>query len=99
MKQNKTTYNDLPEKIDVILSELAEIKEALVTIQRPEEVPKLLSIDSAVAYLKQYGITISKSTLYKRSSSGLLPSLKIENRLYFSPRNLIEIITYKNERR
>lgn len=98
MKNNRTTYNDMPEKIDVILSELAEIKEALVTIQKPEEVPKLLSIDSAVAYLKRYGITISKSTLYKRSSSGLLPSLKIENKIYFSPQTIINLLTHGNNR-
>lgn len=88
----------MPEKIDVILSELAEIKKALVTLQKPEEVPKLLSIDSAVAYLKRYGITISKSTLYKRSSSGLLPSLKIENKIYFSPQTIINLLTYGNNR-
>lgn len=92
MKTKITTYNDLPERIDEILSELSAIKVLLEKVSKPEQIPKFLNIDDAVAYLQSQGIRISKSTLYKRSALGLLPIHKIDNKIYFIPEELTNAI-------
>ena len=78
MKAKITTYNDLPERIDEILSELSTIRILLGNMPTTEQIHKFLNIDDAVAYLQSLGIRISKSTLYKRSALGPLPAHKIE---------------------
>lgn len=98
MKQEPTTYNNLPQRIDEILSELSVIR-SLVTnqIEKPDNIPKYLNIDAAIRYLNKQGISISKSTLYKRSASGMIPTHKIENRLYFNPVEILNILTDENQ--
>ena len=94
MENNPTTYNNIPQRIDEILSELRVIKSMVNNhIEKPDNIPKYLNIDETVRYLNKQGISISKSTLYKRSASGLIPTHKIENRLYFNPVELLKILT------
>lgn len=98
MEKNPTTFNDLPERIDDILSELSVIR-SLVTnqIEKPDNIPKYLNIDAAIRYLNKQGISISKSQIYKLSSRGEIPVIKIENRLYFNPIELLKKITDENQ--
>ena len=97
MKTKITTYNDLPERIDEILSELSAIKVLLEKVSKPEQIPKFLNIDDTVAFLQSQGLRISKSTLYKRSALGLLPTHKIDNKIYFNHQELINALTDGNK--
>lgn len=92
MNKITTTYNNLPERIDEILSELMEVKKLLGYPQQSKAESRFLDIDNAIVYLKDNGIQISKSTLYKKCTSGLIISHKIENRLYFKPVELLNSI-------
>lgn len=98
MERIPTTYNNLPQRIDEILSELSVLRSIVTNqIEKPENIPKYLKIDAAIRYLNKQGISISKSTLYKRSASGLIPTHKIENRLYFNPVELLNILTDESQ--
>lgn len=87
----KTTYNNLPDRVEEILVELKKIRVMLERIPKVDEIPKYLSIEDAVEFLKTQGIKISKSTLYKRSSAGKIKSSKIEGKIYFKPNDLLDI--------
>lgn len=88
----------MPQRIDEILSELRVIKSMVNNhIEKPDNIPKYLNIDETIRYMNKQGISISKSTLYKRSASGQIPTHKIENRLYFNPTEILQIFTDENK--
>lgn len=85
MKNQITTFNDLPQRMDQVLEEIRELKRLYVEkIAKAEEIPKFLNIDEALKYLHSHGIKISKSKIYKMSAKGELDNCKIEGRLYFT---------------
>lgn len=50
----KTTFDTLPQQIDVLLAEVLNIKEILLDgIEKPEEVPKYLTLDDALLFLSK----------------------------------------------
>ena len=85
----RTDYNNLPEQIDYLISEIKEVKEILSQrIGKPEEIPKFLSVEQLKHYLYQQGVLISKSKLYKMTSKDEIPCYKTGNRVYFSPEEI-----------
>ena len=81
----KTTYDTLPERIDFIISEISEIRNFLTRLKKPEEIPKYLILEEALRFLSTRGYPISKSLIYKLTSSGKIPHKKINNHLVFDP--------------
>jgi len=80
----KTTYDNLPEQVDYLISEILKIKEILLArIKKPEEVPKYLTLEEAIAFLLTNRIPMSKSKLYKLTSSDGIPYFKVGNKLLF----------------
>ena len=79
----KTDYNNLPERIDYLISEIAGIKELLT-----QRIPKYLDINQALLYLGKLGFLISRSKLYKLTSGNNIPCHKSDNRIYFFPQEL-----------
>lgn len=73
------------EKIHKMVQEILSI---VKNEPKPLDRPQYLRIDLAVEFLKSNGISISKSTLYKRHASGKLPATKIEGKLYFNVKSL-----------
>lgn len=89
MEAKRTTYDTLPERIDYLISEISEIKELLMQrIEKPEEIPKYLSLEQAKCYLEKKGFLVSKSKIYKMTSGNSLPVHKVGNRNYFFPNEL-----------
>jgi len=85
----KTTYDTLPERMDYLISEISEIKELLTQRgEKPEEIPKYLSLEQAKCYLEKKGFLVSKSKLYKMTSGNSIPCHKNGNRNYFFPEEL-----------
>lgn len=80
----KTTFDTLPQQIDVLLAEVLNIKEILLDgIEKPEEVPKYLTLDDALLFLSKRAYSISKSKMYKLTSSNAIPFHKAGNNLLF----------------
>ena len=57
-------------------------------IEKPEEIPKYLSLEQALLYLEKKGFLVSKSKLYKMTSGDIIPCHKNGNRIYFLPEEL-----------
>ncbi|MFI3298099.1 MAG: helix-turn-helix domain-containing protein [bacterium] len=81
---NKVTFETLPaalelvdEKLDRVIGMLAE------RIEKPEEIPKFLNVESTIKYLHRVGFPMKKSTLYKLTASGKIPVHRDGNRLIF----------------
>ena len=89
MEHQKTSYDTLPERIDYLIQEISEIKNILMNrIEKREEIPKYLSTENVLAYLKKTGFPMSKSQLYKLTSCGRMPFHKSGNTLLFIPEEL-----------
>lgn len=78
------TFDSLPaavmklaEKVDLIIN-LLDTK-----IEKREEIPKYLSTEKALVYLKKIGFPMSKSKLYKLTACGKIPFHKSGNTLLF----------------
>lgn len=86
-----TTYDNLPEQVDYLISEILKIKETLLArIKKPEEVPKYLTLEEAIAFLLANRIPMSKSKLYKLTSTNEIPHRKTGNKLIFHSEELSE---------
>ena len=89
MEAKSTTYDTLPERIDYLISEIREVKELLTQrIEKPEEIPKYLSLEQTLLYLEKKGFLVSKSKLYKMTSGDIIPCHKNGNRINFFPEEL-----------
>lgn len=85
----KTTFDTLPQQIDVLLAEVLNIREILLDgIKKPEEVPKYLTLDDALLFLSKRAYPISKSKMYKLTSSNSIPFHKAGNSLLFRTEEL-----------
>lgn len=85
----KTTFDTLPQQIDVLLAEVLNIKEILLdVIEKPEEVPKYLTLEDALLFLDKRAYPISKSKMYKLTSSNAIPFCKAGNNLLFRTEEL-----------
>ena len=78
----KTTNDNLLEQIDYLISEVLVIKEILIPrIKKPEEVPKYLSVEEAIALSLEKRIPMSFSKLYKLTATNGIPYNKAGNKL------------------
>lgn len=84
----KTTYDNLPETIDLIYRELLKLKKEF----KPKEVTKqyssFLSVDKAIEFIKDQGLTLSKSTIYKHTSNRSIPFTTFNGRIVFESKEL-----------
>lgn len=79
-----TTYDNLPEQIDFLISEILVIKEILLNKDKKNEVtPRYLHLEKALSLLNERGYIMSKSKLYKLTSSNAIPNQKVGNKLVF----------------
>lgn len=101
----KITFESLPVKVQFLLEEVHELKEILLKrMKQPKEVPKHLSLDDAIIFLASQGYQISKSSMYKLSSSRTIPFTRFNGRLLFDTQDLLtwcdhQITKKENEKR
>lgn len=88
MDNNQISFENLPSVVSKIFNDVSEIKK-LLTENRPREPNDngTLSLKNALIFLSTNGYEISKSKLYKLTSTGKIPYSKLNNKLIF----------YKNE--
>lgn len=80
----KTSLENIFEKIDFIIDSIEKIESKLKTEQIIKPPPKKLSITQAIIFLQEKGIKISKSRIYKLTSSNSISFQRFGNRLVFS---------------
>lgn len=81
------TFNDLPEVVATLVSEISELIEAVKSLQKEktsQEVDKLLSIQEAGELL-----SLTVPTMYNKVSKNEVPYMKRGKRLYFSKTDLM----------
>lgn len=97
----KTTFENFFENFDYLLNSVEEIKKRLDNKKNLEPPPKNISINQAIIFLKERGLIISKSKIYKLTSSNSIPYKTFGNRLVFDTAELeawaqSKIITNEN---
>lgn len=80
----KTNLENIFEKIDFIIDSIGKIESKLKTEQITKPPPKKLSLNQAVIFLKENGIKISKSSIYKLTCNNSISFQRFGNRLVFS---------------
>lgn len=80
----KTSINNIFEKIDFIINSIEKIESKLKAKEIIKPPPKKLSINQAIIFLSERGVSISKSSIYKLTSSKSISFQRFGNRLVFS---------------
>jgi hypothetical protein len=85
-----TTFDNLPQQVDHLLTEVLLIKKILLDRnEKPEEVPKkFLSSKEALSELKAMGYSMSWSKFTKMVASRIVPCKKVNNKLLFNKEEL-----------
>lgn len=84
----KTTYDNLPETIDLIYRELLELKKEFKPKEITKQYSSFLSVDKAIELIRDQGLTISKSTLYKYTSKKTIPFTTFNAYIVFEAKEL-----------
>ena len=79
------TFNDLPQAVSQLQSELANIKQLLIDKERPQEPDELLTEHQAAELLH-----VSRVTLHKWRDEGKLPFYRYGTRIRYKRAELIE---------
>jgi len=85
----QTNHENFPTQIDRILIEIQAIKNFITRIEKPEEIPKHLTFEKALDFLKKQGFEISDSKMYKLCAAKQIPHSHFGNRLVFNTKELI----------
>jgi excisionase family DNA binding protein len=91
--QMKTSLNNIFEKIDFIVNSIEKIESKLKVKEIIKPPPKKLSINQTIIFLSERGVNISKSYIYKLTSSKSISFQRFGNRLVFSEDELEMWIT------
>lgn len=84
------SFDNLPFAVDQIYKELMELKSILLNKEKhPKEYPKHMDINDAVAFLNEQGYKITRSTLYKLTSTRKIPHSKFLGKLVFETKELL----------
>ncbi|EKT3966989.1 helix-turn-helix domain-containing protein [Flavobacterium psychrophilum] len=79
----KTSLGNFFENFDYLLSSIEKIEKEISCVKKVEPPPKTISINQAVLFLKEKGLIISISSIYKLTSSKSIPFKRFGNRLIF----------------
>ncbi len=85
-----TDFNNMPNQIDRILSEIQAIKNIVSKFEKPEEIPKRLTVEKALEFLAARSFEMSKSLLYKKVAKREIPHYHFGNRVIFDTEELIQ---------
>lgn len=85
-----TDFNNMPIQIDRILSELQAIKNTVSKLEKPEEIPKRLTVEKALEFLAAQSFEMSKSQLYKKVAARTIPHYHFGNRVIFDTEELLK---------
>lgn len=92
MEDKIVDFNSLPQAVEYLIKQVEEIKSALHKGRKTVCQNETLDIDGVKLYMEKRKIPMSKSRIYKLSSSGDLdfPVHRIGNRLLFYTKELDE---------
>lgn len=84
-----TDFNNMPAQIDRMLNELQAIKSIVAKLEKPEEIPKRLTIEKALEVMKTRSFEMSKSQLYKKVAARKIPHYHFGSRIVFDTEELL----------
>lgn len=88
MENNKITFDNLPEAVDYLINEMAEIRQLISRISTEQPDRRLpVDIDEACKIVSK-----AKSTVYTLVRKGLIPCYKVGKKLYFYEDELLDWI-------
>ncbi len=88
----KITFDNLPQMVDCLLTEVRLISNALQLIIKkpPDEDQEFLNLSETVEFFLSKKILMSKSKLHKLTSDHKIPHRKVQNKLIFNRKELIQ---------
>ena len=78
----------LPDNINQLIDVLTFVKETFIKPRETDNHSSLLNLDSTLRYLSQSCYQISKSSIYKLTSSNLIPFKRLSRKLIFDKEQL-----------
>ena len=95
MSTLNVTFETMPRALEQLFAEVREIKEKIGTPSTPPTpIKDRLLVDEALEHLAELGRPTSKSTLYKETSTGVIPHEKLGKRLLFSRKALTQWVEH-----
>ncbi len=86
---NDLSFENLPAAVSKILLDITEIRKVLLQKHKREPTHnELLSVEKTIIFLSENGYLLSKSKLYKLTSSQKIPHSKLNNKLIFNKQDL-----------
>lgn len=93
MNSQELNFEKLPSAVSLILKEVEEIKKMMASNKTNIHLDsKRLSTNEAIKFIRDQGLPISKSKLYKLTSEGKIPHEKFGMRVLFKTDNLVNWI-------
>ena len=84
----KTSLENLFEKVDYLLNSVEKIHFIIAKKNPVKPPPKNLTIEGTILFLKEKGLIVSKSSIYKMTSAKSIPFKRFGNRLIFNEEEL-----------
>ncbi|MGV3698282.1 helix-turn-helix domain-containing protein [Flavobacterium sp.] len=80
----KTNYENLFDKVDYLLMSVEKIHKIITKSDSAKAPPKNLSFNGTIEFLKDNGMIISESKLYKLTAKKEIPFCRFNNKLVFN---------------
>lgn len=84
------TNLNFPQKIDLVIDQINNIKKLLEKDAKTQAVPQTLSLEKAVEFLSDAGYGLSKSSIYKLTSTSKIPFARFGGKLIFDRDELLQ---------
>lgn len=84
------TNQGLPQKIDTVTDQLEAIMKLLEKNQPAQAIPKKLNLSNAIAFMAGEGCDLSKSLVYKLTSTNAIPVRRFGRKLIFDRDELLQ---------
>jgi len=93
-RSREILFEQLPAAVSEMLSDISEIKKILLKKHKREPTDsKKISLNDAIVFISNNGVKVSRSKLYKLTSSKQIPFSKFNNKLVFNESEILIWIT------
>ncbi|MEO8947315.1 MAG: hypothetical protein ABI308_02830 [Mucilaginibacter sp.] len=90
MKSIETNHLNFTQKIDLLIAQLDVVKKLVEKNISPDVVIDKLNLDEAIKFMASQGCYISKSLIYKLTSTNVIPVQRCGRKLIFDRNELLQ---------
>lgn len=83
------SFDTMPQMLAEIYDEVMKLRSILEKQKQTKEIPKHMCLEDAIQFLFEQGYQISKSRIYKKCASRIIPHLKFQGKLIFESKELM----------